>query len=346
MFKGKNTKILFAKLRPFFILSLLVPAPVFSQSIETPEQYFNKMVETVNSINYKGIVVFNNIAPGGDKISAIEIVHSCQDQKESRISSVDGSPISIYRKNDQIKEILGGKRQIEKIMNNPFENFCAKTLDNQQLLQNYVFQFGPDSMAAGRDVKVVMLNPKNRQVFGYRFYIDKEHYMPLKMDFVPYKGIAINSYMFVNIEYPEQLNETDLKIKMQGSLVIPDQGEKIDIKQTINKSEQTIVESEKHVPNWKIKYLPQGFKLFDHQVKQFHKNNSLVEHFVFSDGIALISVYIETLPENQIFRGSSIKGAMSAYGTVQSGHQIVVVGKIPAATLELVGNSVKQKVKK
>lgn len=346
MFKSKITKILFAKLQPLFILVFLVSTPAVSRVIETPGQYFNKMVETVSNINYKGILVFNNVAPGDDNISAIEIVHSNQNQKESRISSIDGGPISVYRKNDQIRELLGGKRQIEKIMNNPFENFCAKTLDKRQLLQNYTFQFGPDSMIAGRDVKVVMLNPKNKQVFGHSFYIDKEHYMPLKMDFIPYKGSNINSYMFVNIEYPKHFNEEDLKIKMDGKVVMPDQEEKLETRQTISKSERMKNKSEKYASSWKIEYLPQGFKIFDHQIKKFHKKNSSVEHFVFSDGIALISVYIEALPENQIFRGRSIKGAMSAYGAVQSGHQIVVVGKIPIETLELVGNSVKQKVTK
>ncbi len=347
MFKSKVNKISSAKrLLTFFMLALFVSTPVFSQIIETPEQYFNKMVETVSSINYKGILVFNNVAPGDDNISALEIVHSHQDQEESRISSIDGRPISVYRKNDQIKELLGGKRQIEKIMNNPFENFCAKTLDNLQLVQNYIFEFGLDSIVAGRGVKVVMLKPKNKQVFGYSFYIDKEYYMPLKMNYIPHNGANINSYMFVNIEYPTHFNETDLKIKMNGKVVMPDQEEKLADKSLIDENKHANNKGEKYASNWKIEYLPQGFKIFDHQVKKFHKKNSSVEHFVFSDGIALISVYIEALPENQMFRGSSIKGAMSAYGAVQNGHQIVVVGKIPIETLELVGNSVKQKVEK
>ncbi len=357
MFIGKVNKISFAKkIKPTFLLALFVSMPSFSQVIETPEQYFNKMVETVSSINYKGILVFNNVAPGDDNISALEIVHSHQDQKESRISSIDGGPISVYRKNDQIKELLGGKRQIEKIMNNPFENFCAKTLDNKQLMQNYKFQFEQDSIVAGREVKVVVLQPKSRQVFGYSFYVDKEHYMPLKMSYIPHNGANINSYMFVNIEYPTHFDETDLKIKMDGKVVMPDQEQRLTDKGAVDelrslkakslKAKSSKNKEDKYASTWRIGYLPQGFKIFDHQVKKFHKKNSSVEHFVFSDGIALISVYIEALPDNQIFRGSSIKGAMSAYGAVQNGHQIVVVGKIPIETLELVGNSVKQKVKK
>lgn len=346
MYKSKVNKASFAKkIQLFFILALFVSTPGFSQVIKTPKQYFNKMVETVSSINYKGILVFNNVAPGDDSISALEIVHSHQDQKESRVSSIDGGPTSVYRKNDQIKELLGGKRQIEKIMNNPFENFCAKTLDDQQLVQNYIFEFGPDSMVAGRGVKVVVLKPKYKQVFGYSFYIDKEHYMPLKMNYMSHDGANINSYMFVNIEYPKHFNATDLKIKMDGKVVMPDQEEKLADKSLID-DKHVENKEEKYASSWKIEFLPQGFKIFDHQVKKFHKKNSSVEHFVFSDGIALISVYIEALPENQIFRGSSVKGAMSAYGAVQNGHQIVVVGKIPIETLELVGNSVKQKVEK
>ncbi|THB72401.1 MAG: hypothetical protein D6B28_05515 [Gammaproteobacteria bacterium] len=341
--------------------SALIAAPAFSNhhvtseagqgQVATPEQYFEKMVEAVKKINYKGILVFNSIAPGDGTISALEIVHKNQDQKEVKISSIDGKPVSIYRKNNRVKELLGGKHQAEKIINNPFENFCARTLDQKQLTKNYQVKFANDSVTAGRDVKVVLLQPKSGRVYGYSFYIDKETYMPLKMDYIPNNGTNINSYMFVNIDYPTHLKEQDMVIKKQGKIVMPDKSKPKLAEpqaQDAERSAQPQVSEvmQKGKTNWEINYLPQGFTLIDHQTQKFHKKHNNVEHFVFSDGIALISVYIESVPENQIFRGSSIKGAMSAYGTVQDGHQVVVVGKVPIDTLELVGNAVQQKVHK
>ncbi len=323
--------------------------------VATPEQYFNQMVKAVKTINYKGILVFNSVAPGDGSISALKIIGKNSEQKEVKISSIDGKPVSIYRKNNKVKELLGGRHQLEKIINNPFENFCARTLNQEQLAKNYQLNFKKDSVTAGRDVKVVMLAPKNQQVYGYSFYIDKETYMPLKMDYIPSNGTSINSYMFVDIDYPKHLADQDMVIKGQGKIVIPEDAEEqqaLKERSTIAKPQENpkpiaqAMESVKAKPTgqskikWQVGYLPSGFVLIDHQIQKNHEKQNNVEHFVFSDGIALISVYIEKVPENQIFRGSSIKGAMSAFGTVKDGHQVVVVGKIPIATLEQVGKSV------
>jgi sigma-E factor negative regulatory protein RseB len=56
---------------------------------------------------------------------------------------------------------------------------------------------------------------------------------------------------------------------------------------------------------------------------------------VFSDGMATVSVYVEKLPpDSNAFTGLSNMGAMNAYGTVIDGHQITVVGEVPAATVQ------------
>ncbi len=309
----------------------------------SPNQYFYNMVQAVKKINYRGILVFNSIAPGDGTISALEIVHRNQEQKEVKISSIDGRPVSIYRKNNKIKEVLGGKHQVQRIINNPFENFCANTLNQEQLSQNYAIDFKKDSVTAGRDVKVIMLTPKNQQVYGYSFYIDKENYMPLKMDYIHNNGTSINSYMFVDIEYPEQLAQKDMEIDQKGKVVMPEDISEMEVKTKSENPDVLELPSEKHEPNWSVDYLPEGFSLFDHGTTKFNEKHDKVEHFVFSDGIALISVYIEKVPEHQIFRGSSIKGAMSAFGTVKDGYQVVVVGKVPVVTLEKVGNSVQKK---
>ena len=323
-------------------------AKVDQNQIITPEQYFQKMVEAVKTINYKGILVFNSIAPGDGSISALEIIGKNSEQKEVKISSIDGKPVSIYRKNNRVKELLGGKKQVEKIINNPFENFCARTLDQQRLTENYQIIIKKDSITAGRDVKVILLKPKSEQVYGYSFYIDKETYMPLKMDYISINGSSINSYMFVDIDYPHNLGEQDMVIKKQGKIVVPESDK------AQNQAKPQMAEAKKKMSalpkiekkngnvNWYVGYLPNGFTMIDHQIQKIRKNQNNVEHFVFSDGIALISVYIENVPEKQIFRGSSIKGAMSAFGTVKNNHQVVVVGKVPISTLEKVGNSVQQ----
>lgn len=58
-----------------------------------------------------------------------------------------------------------------------------------------------------------------------------------------------------------------------------------------------------------------------------------VDHFVLSDGLASVSVYVETNPREGL-EGSTRIGAVHAVGRRVSGYQVTVVGEVPAVTVE------------
>jgi sigma-E factor negative regulatory protein RseB len=66
-----------------------------------------------------------------------------------------------------------------------------------------------------------------------------------------------------------------------------------------------------------------------------------VQHLVYSDGLASVSVFIE--PRNaqtQTMRGLAKVGGAFAYSRDVDGQQIVVVGEVPAATVQAIGSGV------
>ena len=68
-----------------------------------------------------------------------------------------------------------------------------------------------------------------------------------------------------------------------------------------------------------------------------------LEHFVYGDGLASLSIYIEQLDANaKSLEGISRMGAMSAYGTMVGQYQVTVVGEVPGVTVRNVGRSVKR----
>ena len=70
-----------------------------------------------------------------------------------------------------------------------------------------------------------------------------------------------------------------------------------------------------------------------------------IEHLVYSDGLAAISVFIEPRDEKKKakMKGATGMGAVHAFRAVVDDHQVTVVGEVPAATVALVGNSIRQK---
>jgi len=61
----------------------------------------------------------------------------------------------------------------------------------------------------------------------------------------------------------------------------------------------------------------------------------LAEHFVLSDGLASVSVYVESDPQGGL-EGDTRIGAIHAAGRRVAGHQVTVVGEVPLQTVEAV----------
>ena len=84
---------------------------------------------------------------------------------------------------------------------------------------------------------------------------------------------------------------------------------------------------------WHFDSLPSGFELTLHRMK--HRNNgAVVEHFVFTDGLATISVYAEKVGGTP-FKGWSRMGAVRALGRNIGDYQVTAVGEVPRETLSM-----------
>jgi sigma-E factor negative regulatory protein RseB len=84
------------------------------------------------------------------------------------------------------------------------------------------------------------------------------------------------------------------------------------------------------VAAWRVENVPEGFDLALRQPAPQPGS----EHLIYSDGLASVSVYIEPLTRPAAFSGASGRGAINLHGRVLDGHQITVLGDVPAATVE------------
>jgi sigma-E factor negative regulatory protein RseB len=66
-----------------------------------------------------------------------------------------------------------------------------------------------------------------------------------------------------------------------------------------------------------------------------------VQHLVYSDGLASVSVFIEPRnPQTEAIRGLAKVGAAFAYSRDLEGHQVTAVGEVPAATVQAIAAGV------
>ena len=88
--------------------------------------------------------------------------------------------------------------------------------------------------------------------------------------------------------------------------------------------------------------LPPGFRMATRSAQSLPGSSEPVAHLVYTDGIASVSVFVEARkPDTQPAVGPARVGSSSAFSTVVDGHQVTVVGEVPATTAEFIAKQMK-----
>lgn len=190
----------------------------------------------------------------------------------------------------------------------------------------YTLELLGSDRTAGHATKVISVMPRDEYRYGYRLWLDQSTGLLLKSDLLAQDGVILEQVMFTSLEVLE-----------------PDEVGEISPAEESRAAQHPRRESptQQAVPQWTVEQLPGGFELLESQPMTEHKN---VLHLVYSDGLASVSVFVERAkPEGEAFVGLSRMGAVNAYGSVEDGYQVTVVGEVPEITVKSMGRSIKRK---
>ena len=92
---------------------------------------------------------------------------------------------------------------------------------------------------------------------------------------------------------------------------------------------------------WHTAWMPDGFSMSDFEKQHANAELNELDHLVYSDGLAVVSVFIERLRKaNDAMTGATSKGAMNAYAHFKDGYQVTAVGEVPQTTVQRMALSV------
>jgi sigma-E factor negative regulatory protein RseB len=86
--------------------------------------------------------------------------------------------------------------------------------------------------------------------------------------------------------------------------------------------------------------VPGGFKLSVAQQSQIAGSDYPVEHLVYSDGLATVSVFIEDPhTKSEVSEGFSKMGSTNAFSLTLRGRKVTAVGEVPRQTVRTIASS-------
>jgi sigma-E factor negative regulatory protein RseB len=275
-----------------------------------------RMVQAMRSMDYEGTFVYLH----EDRLEAMQILHTVEDgQEREQLISLNGSTREVIRDRQFVACMSPGTRTIAVDKRGIAQDLWRTLpIDSDTLTDHYLLHPLGSVRVADRQTDVVGIIPRDAYRYGYRFYLDRETGLPLKTDLMDEAARPIEQIMFTRLnleprQEPKAMFHSPPESTWQA------------------KPAASPREAVRNANRWQFGPLPAGFELIVHDNWQDEKG-APVEHFLLSDGLASVSVYVE--PDTQEgLDGGSRMGATNAWGGVVSGFRVTAVGEVPEATV-------------
>lgn len=306
---------------------LVVVAAVTAQAAaadaRSAHQWLQRMVSAMQETDYTGVFVYRQ---GASTPESMRIVHrggEAVDEVEERLHSLDGVAREIIRDGNRVTCILPDSRSVmvdHRQVRNPLTSVLPA--DTDSIGRYYRLDTGGVTRVAGREAQRIRIEAADDYRYGYRFWIDTGTGVMLRADLV-HGDDTLEQVVFTEIQFPDDIPDKLLEPHLSGRdftwyKADPD-GEEHD-------GQKKVFE-----PDWHLGFIPGGFAL--RLSERRHMPTGIegpVEHRMYSDGLAAVSVYVSHLDSKlPRFEGLSRMGAFSAFGRVSDERQVVVVGEVP-----------------
>jgi sigma-E factor negative regulatory protein RseB len=289
---------------------LTLPAAGDTRSME---DQLARMSLALRTLSYEGVLVYAH----DDRLETLRIVRRVRDGRvHEQLESLNGPVRVVTTEQDKVTCKLSDDSPIlVRSRGHGGDLLRPKALDPEALSTHYLIHPLGEARVAGRQTAVVGIIPRDALRYGYRFYLDDDSGLPLKSDLMDAEARPIQQIIFTSLTLEPgaaPVTEPAAAVHHQSLSLAPAGG----------------------TGPWRFDQMPAGFELVMAD-RAATTAGSDTEHYVLSDGLASVSVYIERDMENGL-RGGTRIGAVHAVGGVIADHQVTVVGEVPAATVQLV----------
>lgn len=188
----------------------------------------------------------------------------------------------------------------------------------------------------GREARLVVLEPRDGFRYGYRIWVDTRTAMPIKTELRDERGAVLEELLFTELRLLADIPDSDFEpavplasLRLHRSAPVP-----------VAAAVRGV-----GVPSWTATRLPRGFRLTQSTRQNLPGVDGPVEHLVFSDGIASVSVFIGsrdgTVPKGTPIAAQAGGAATTFFVTRVEGRPVTVVGEVPMRTARFIALQVR-----
>lgn len=285
-----------------------------------------KMTTASEDLNYQGVFVMRK----SDTLTTMRVKHGADSRGVwESLESLNGETRKVVRVNEEVISIYPNRKLLTVSHNKDKASLHPTLPENLEKLEAYYkISRLEDERIADHEAAVLDVKPNDNYRYGYRYWLDTDTGMLLKCDLLNENGAVVEQMMFTMLEYLPQAPA--LAFSAVDSKDYKARGYKV---RQLDYGRVAVENAD-----WHVTKLPRGFMLT--QSSERKSKGAEMQHLVYSDGLASVSVFIERgRKSHHRLDGVSSMGALNAYGARSGEYFITVMGEVPASVVMQIAQS-------
>jgi sigma-E factor negative regulatory protein RseB len=298
-----------------------------SAAQQHPGEWLDLMANAVSTTSYQGTVIRSKRGES----EALKVVHKIVDGVvNERVTSQEGNGLEIIRIGNEVHCILPDQKSVlVEGWNNQSTLFSPLPRTEVVNTPQYDLSVLREGRIAGRKAVLLAIRPHDEYRYAHRIWLDKASGFPLQTEVLNIDGDLIEEVKFAEISFGNNISDDafDASVDLDGFTWY---------------REPSRYEAVAVATDWACDDLPAGFRAISTTTEKSSRDGGETTHIVFSDGIANVSVFIES-PEGDEREGWAMLGASNSFSVTMDDYQVTAVGEVPGVTVQRIASSMRRR---
>ena len=310
------------------------------------QAWLERMGQAFATETYDGVFTFLR----GKQMSSLRVSHAVIDGvQHERLTHLDGTAREIIRVGGALTCVLMPGDELEGLTDSVPSGPLAGTFarDFSGVSEQYRLRMEGVGRVAGRNARQMSVKPMDSDRYGYALWLDETTGLLLKSEMLDQAGAPLEVFQFGQLRIGPALLASDFVPAAHARQVVINNAPTREKAARLPHSEGNGAAAR---TAWTADWLPAGFTMASSDVRRSPRRADTINTMMYSDGLAVLSVFVEALPKGT--RSSAETRAMREGATIamsldvadKSGkpYLVTVVGEIPDGTAARVLHSVRR----
>lgn len=321
--------VTFGMWRIFLSAALLLVfglAQAEEHSSDDATEWLVSMRQSMSGLNYRGLVAYLK----DNKVESLKVFHAVSNGVEQeRLLSLNTPMREVIRNAEKVTCYFPDSHSVFIENKSSRHSFLLDLPDDLTALSRlYAFNLGGIEHVAQRPARLLSIDPRDDFRYGRRIWVDVETKLPMKFELIDENNQVVEQMVFTSLSVENSIPAQDLAPSTQVDAVT----------WRVNQHETLAADS----LIWALDGVPNGFQMVSYSRLKRAPDNRPIDHILLSDGFSSVSIYIDEL-KNEFFTAHPRKiGAINSYTRKIGKYLVTVMGEVPAKTVQLIGNGIRQ----